>query len=144
MDDPEVQCCVHKGSPIFPILSSINPIACINTCFINIHSNIVINLGLGLPRSFFPVGLFVKILEVLLPSPILTTHLLVLITLTILGEQYKLRSSSLWNLLHSPFSSLLGPNIRLRIQFSNTFSLHSSLNVRDHVIIIITIIISII
>ena len=30
-------------------------------------------------------------------------------------------------------SSLLGPNIRLRILFSNTLSLDSSLNVRDHV-----------
>ena len=33
----------------------------------------------------------------------------------------------------SPLSSLLGPNIRLRILFSNTLSLDSSLNVRDHV-----------
>ena len=45
----------------------------------------------------------------------------------------QLWSSSLWSLLHSPFSSLLGPNIRLRILFSNTLSLDSSLNVRDHV-----------
>ena len=35
---------------------------------------------------------------------------------------------------HSPFSYLLCPNIRLRILFSNTLSLHSSLNVRDHVL----------
>ena len=55
-----------------------------------------------------------------------------LITLTILGERYKLWSFSLWSLLHSPFSSLLGPNIRLRILFSNTLSLRSSLNVKDH------------
>ena len=34
--------------------------------------------------------------------------------------------------LHSPFASLLGPNIGLRILFSNTLSLDSSLNVRDH------------
>ena len=38
---------------------------------------------------------------------------------SILAEQYKLWSSSLWSPLHSPFSSLLGPNIRLRILFSN-------------------------
>ena len=31
------------------------------------------------------------------------------------------------------FSSLLGLNTRLGILFSNTLSLHSSLNVRDHV-----------
>ena len=36
-------------------------------------------------------------------------------------------------LLHSPFSSLLGPNTRLRILFSNTLNLDFSLNVRDHV-----------
>ena len=33
----------------------------------------------------------------------------------------------------SPFSSLLGPNFRLRILFSDTLSLQSSLTVRDHV-----------
>ena len=33
----------------------------------------------------------------------------------------------------TPFSSLLGPNTLLRILFSNTLMLHSSLNVRDHV-----------
>ena len=32
-----------------------------------------------------------------------------------------------------PFSSLLGPNIRLRILFSNTVCLLASLNVRGHV-----------
>ena len=43
--------------------------------------------------------------------------------LTISGERYWLWSSSLWSLLH---------NIRLRILFSNTLSLRSSLKVRDH------------
>ena len=33
----------------------------------------------------------------------------------------------------SPLPILLDPNIRLRILFSNTLSLDSSLNVRDHV-----------
>jgi hypothetical protein len=49
-------------------------------------------------------------------------------------DEYKSRSSSLCKFLHSPVtSSLLGPNILLRTLFSNTFSLYSSLSVRDQV-----------
>ena len=53
------------------------------------------HLRLGLPKGLFPVGLPVKILKVLLLSSILATcpahhNLLDLITLTILGERYKL------------------------------------------------------
>ena len=59
----------------------------------------------------------------------------------LLGQRYKLWSTSLRSLLHSPFASVLDPNIRLRILFSNTLrilfsntlSLHFSLNVRDYV-----------
>ena len=42
------------------------------------------------------------------------------------------RTSSFCSLLYSIFSSLLGSNIRLWILFSNTLSLRSSFNVRDH------------
>ena len=95
-------------------------------------------LCLGLPKVSFPIGLPVKILKAVLPFSILTAspvhiNLLYPITVIILSERYKLWISSFWSLLYSPLSFLLDPNIRLRILFSNTLSLHSSLNVRDHV-----------
>jgi hypothetical protein len=57
-----------------------------------------------------------------------------LIVLIILGEEYKSRSSSLCNFLHSPVTlSLFCPNILHSTLFSNTLRLCSSLNVRDQV-----------
>ena len=92
------------------------------------------HLCLGLPRGFFLVGFPVNIMEAVPSSFILATcrprlNLLELIALTVLSKGYKLGSFSLWSFLHSPYSSLFGPNIRLRILFSNTHSLRSSTNV---------------
>ena len=92
-----------------------------NTYLIKVHSNIVAlssHLWLGLPKGLFPVGLPVKILKALLPSSILVAcpahlKLLDIITLTILAERYKIWSSSLWSLLHSPFSSRV-PSVSTR------------------------------
>jgi len=80
-------------------------------------------------------------------NPVYTTHsppirprctahlsLLDLITRTILGEQYRSKSSSLCSFLHSPVtSSLLSPNILLNALFSNTLSLLSFHNLSDQV-----------
>jgi len=63
-------------------------------------------------------------------------HLILLnfITRTILGEEYRLLSSSLCSFLYSLItSSLLGPNILLNTLFSNTLSLRSSHSVSDQV-----------
>jgi hypothetical protein len=53
--------------------------------------------------------------------------------LIIFDEKYQLRSSSSCNVLHPlNTSALLGSNIPLSISFSNTSSLCSSLNIRQH------------
>ena len=90
-------------------------------------------LGLGLP-SFPTKTLFTPPLSsILVTCP---AHLILLdfITRTILGEEYRSLSSSVYGFLHFPVpSSLLRPSIFLSTLFSNTLSLHSSLNVSDQV-----------
>ena len=115
-----------------PILSRTNSISRISTYFLKIHFIIDLPAALGFLKYLFSAGLPVKILKAFPPSILakwpVHLNLLDLVTLTILSKRYKLWSSSLWSLLHSPFAFLLSPNIRLRILFSNTLSLH----VRDH------------
>ena len=93
--EPGGQFPIHKGSSIIPVLSRINPIPRIDTNFFKIHLILSSHLRLGFPKGLFPVDLPVKILKALPPSSILATcpahlNLLDLITLTILGERYKL------------------------------------------------------
>ena len=66
--DPEVQCCIHKGFLVTPILSQINPIPRIDTHLFKIHYNIVLHLCLGRPKRLFPRSVSVNILKTLLPS----------------------------------------------------------------------------
>ena len=94
------------------------------------------HLCLGLPSDLFLSRFPTKNLYTSVLSPIRATcsaHfiLLYLTTRIIFGDEYRSLSSSMCSLLHSPVTlSLLDPNILL---FSNTFSLCSSLNVRDQV-----------
>jgi hypothetical protein len=107
-----------SSSPL-PILSQTNPICITRTYFPKIHLN-VIHLRLGLSSGLLPSGVPTKMLYAPLTSPMRATcpaHLilLALITLIILGGEYKPCSSSLCSFLQPPVtSSLLSPNILAR------------------------------
>ena len=94
---------------------------------------------LGLPSGLIPSGFPNKTLYKPLLTPMCATcpaHLILLdfITRTIFCGQYRSLSSSLCSFLYSSVtSSLLPPNILLKIPLSNTLSLRSSLNVGDQV-----------
>ena len=124
---------------MIPILNRINSIPRIDTYFFKIHYNLRF-LRLGLPEGLFHVA--IKILRALLPSSILATwpahlDLLDLITLTILGERYKLWTSSLWSLLQSHLllaqMFCLDRNLKLSFQFylPACYSLYYSSGARD-------------
>ena len=79
--NPEVQCRIHKGSPIIPILTRINPITHIDIYLFKGHSNIVLP---STPKGPFSVGLPVKITSrifkyrsSLIKSPLLLIYTLV-------------------------------------------------------------------
>ena len=54
--NPEFQCLNHKGSAKIPILSRFSPIPHIDTCFLNIYSNIC-EISRLMPAPVFPFTL---------------------------------------------------------------------------------------
>jgi len=95
------------------------------------------HLSLRLPSGSFHSGFPSKILYALLISPMLVTspvHFIILdfITVPIIGEGYKLWSSSVWRLPQpSATFSVLVPNTLFNTLFSDTFNLRSSVSLKD-------------
>ena len=126
--NPKVHYHTQNRPPTFPILCQPNPVHILTSYNLEIHPNITYS---PTPRSpQWSLSLRFPHQHPILPlsSPIRATweahHILIdFITRTLLGEECRSFSFSLWDLLHSPFtSSLLGPNILFNAIFSNTLN----------------------
>ena len=125
----------HSRGHSNPILRQINFLVLIHFYY-KIHYNIVLPSSLCLPKVPFLVCLPVKIFNALPLSSILAECPALLNLLDCFPDYIRCTQqtvkSSLWNLLHSSLSSLLGPNIRHKILFSKTLSVHSFLFRNTH------------
>ena len=121
--EPVVSHCIHKCPPEPEQASPYLPITLLEDSF-QYHFPFFTKV---FQVVSFP-HVFSQTLYALVISP---THVILdLITWIIFGEEYRWLSSSLCSLPHSSVTmSLSGPNILLRTLFSNTLSLHSSINV---------------
>jgi hypothetical protein len=123
---------VHKSPPRFLILNQTNLVHSTQSYFSKIHLVLSSHLRLGLPSGLFPCGFSAKILYVFLFAPCVLHALPISFSLTWSLQLYLAKSTS-YEARHYAAFSLFGPNILLSTLFPNTFSLRSSLNVRDPV-----------
>ena len=135
--NPKLHYRVYKIPPPVPVLSQVSPVHVPHPTSWRYILILSCHLLVGLPSGLFPSGFPTKTLYTPLLFPICATcpaHLILLnlCTQIIVGMDYSSLSSSLWNLLHFHVtSSLLGPIILFSTLFSNTLSIHTSLNVSD-------------
>ena len=111
--DPEVQCRIHKDSPIIPILSRINLIP--RNDPISLRSILILSsyLRLGLSKGVFPVGTPFEILKALL----FCTVFFYVSTAKSVASKRKTRLQGLpliprkrWNKMYSYFSDKISNN----------------------------------
>jgi hypothetical protein len=107
--NPKVHYRIHKCPSSVPIQTQLDPVHIHNPTpnFLKIHHNIIPHLRLGLQSGHFPSGLPIKTLYTPFLSLIRATcpaHLIILvsITRTILGKDYRPLSSSFCSFRHSP------------------------------------------
>ena len=122
-----------------PVPSQLDPVHTPTFRFMKIHLKIILrsmpgSFKLSLLFSFPPHNPSMHLSSIRATSP---AHLILLdlIPRIIFSKQYSSLSSSLCSFLHSPVAlSFLGPNILLKVLFSNALSLCPSLSVRDQVL----------